>query len=667
VKASPPSTSTEFQPVRESEDRRPRLLLDLDGFEPDQGSLARFAGYLHRKLTGTETESEKIYRAAETVERIHGCNSWSAALVCLGLQRAGALAGLAAALESAEQDFAIEPSGGAREALREMLQGAAGEAGLAISIVDARELAVTFLQELAETFPSGGSIAVELEEPSRDLRTLTLEVRADPQLGRLLRLIAFCGDCAPVDLLLDFLGASPVERDNLLDALDHSVEIAGVGAIFQDHEYRHPSFPRNLVYGFRDRAVQAALARGVPDAEREGSCRSLYLYFSELFTAASRGTEKLLQRLARGFPGGLEADLHDRILSWWVTRDEVGALKARLAADLRGGALPAETLWSAIERVVESWPAFRCFALLDVHAEALAGAPAGQRGAHHLLRAVLRRREMRLPEAYEEARLACGFYDQDTSRPRDAAQAHALAARTASELSRPEVARRHWERALQILEGSHGETSEVSSLRRNLADLAAAAGDFPTAMEHQARALRIEERLFGPDDSRIAQVLRILSGFAAKAGEMARARTHLERALEIDAGTLGDVHEQVSEDCRMLADLLWRSDDRPAARQVQERAIEIEARLRGENHPHIGSGLKLLAQWAWQMDEAGAARRYLERALGIEKALSGERGLETGRVHQALEVLCAKLGDEEAARHHGERAREIGVSPSPAP
>jgi tetratricopeptide (TPR) repeat protein len=640
--------------------------LDFDGFEPDQGSLARFAEHLLAKIAGPEVETEEAYRAAETVERIFGSNFWSAALVSLGIQLDGALSAVAAGLEAAERETGMEPPGGAPEALAGMLRAAAGETGLVMSAVDAGELSVLFHGWLAETFPPDGNVAVDLEGSKGENRPLALEVRADPLLGRLLRLIALCGDCAPVDRILDFLGVSPTERDNLLDALDRSVEVEGRGALLQDYEYRHPSFPGNLVYGFRDPALQVALAAGVPALEREESARSLYFFLLESLADHSRGAEKLLQRLSRSFPGGLEADLHGYLLSWWVNREEVGALKAHIAGELRRGALPVETLWSVIERVSERWPVFRCFALLDVYAGELAEASPRQRGAYHLLRAVLRRREVRLAEAYEEARLASSFYDQDTAKPREPAQAHGVAARTAAELHYPDVAKLHWERALEILEGGHGETAEVSSVRRNLADLAASAGDFVAAVKHQEKALRIEERLFGGDDPRVAYTLRILGGFAAKAGDSA-AKSYLERALEIDTRSLGELHERVGEDCRMLADLLWGSGDRATARRLQERALGIEVELRGEIHPQVGSALKLLAQWSWEMGDVAAARDHLERALAIERSLSGERGVETGRLHQALEAICTQLGDAEGALSHGERVREIGVGSAPAP
>jgi tetratricopeptide (TPR) repeat protein len=654
------------QAVGDVKDRRPRLRLDFDGFEPDQGSLARFAEHLLAKIAGPETETEEAYRAAETVERIFGCNFWSAALVSLGIQLDGALSAVTAGLEAAEREAGMEPPGGAPETLTGMLRAAVGETGLVMSAVDAGELSVLLRGWLVETFPPDGNVAVDLEGSSGENRPLALEIRADPLLGRLLRLIALCGDCAPVDRILDFLGVSPTERDNLLDALDRSVEVEGRGALLRDYEYRHPSFPGNLVYGFRDPALQVALAVDLPAVEREESARSFYYFLLEALEDHSRGAEKLLQRLSRNFPGGLEADLHGRVLSWWVNRDEVGALKAHIAGELRSGALPVETLWSVIERVSERWPVFRCFALLDVYAGELAEASPRQRGAYHLLRAVLRRREVRLAEAYEEARLASSFYDQDTAKPREPAQAHAVAARTATELRYPDVAKLHWERALEILERGHGETAEVSSVRRNLADLAASAGDFAAAVKHQEKALRIEERLFGGDDPRVAYTLRILGGFAAQAGDSA-ARSHLERALKIDTRSLGDLHERVGEDCRMLADLLWGSGDRVAARQLQERALGIEAELRGEVHPQVGSALKLLAQWSWEMGDAAAARGHLERALAIERSLSGERAVETGRLHQALEAICTQLGDAEGARSHGERVREIGVGSVPAP
>src|SRR6202012_2831483 len=129
------------------------------------------------------------------------------------------------------------------------LRAAGGESGLVVSVADIGELSVTFRHWLTETFPSDGVVAVELGDAGGAGHPLTLEVRADPLLGRLLRLVALCGDYAPVDLILDFLGVSLAERDPLLDALDRSVEVEEKGALLQDYEYLHPSFPRNLVYG----------------------------------------------------------------------------------------------------------------------------------------------------------------------------------------------------------------------------------------------------------------------------------------------------------------------------------------------------------------------------------------------------------------------------------
>ena len=221
-------------------------------------------------------------------------------------------------------------------------------------------------------------------------------------------------------------------------------------------------------------------------------------------------------------------------------------------------------------------------------------------------------------------------------------------------------ARRLGERALRIGERVHGpESTDGAALLNNLSRIATDQHDLVAARRLGERALRTRETVHGADDRRVASSLLNLADVQFRQHDLKAARHSTERALWIEESVSGPEHPSVAVGLNNLAHILLVEGDPAAARPLAERALRIDETNHGPDHPTVALRLNFLAQLLLTLREPASARELVERALRISESVYG-------RVHPVVAVeldtlahVLLALGDPAAARPFAERALRI--------
>jgi tetratricopeptide (TPR) repeat protein len=179
----------------------------------------------------------------------------------------------------------------------------------------------------------------------------------------------------------------------------------------------------------------------------------------------------------------------------------------------------------------------------------------------------------------------------------------------------------------------------------------------PETAEAAERAVRITEKLFGPNDRRVADAISLLSSACSVRGDFAQGIAASEREVAIRERYPPDSDLAVALD--QLAALLYQTGDLKRARPLLPRALAILRRLPGDHRATMAQILNDLGIVLWGMGDSRAAKPQLQRALAIREAtLTPDDSMLAASLNN-LAMVEAKLGELQQARHHYERAMVI--------
>jgi tetratricopeptide (TPR) repeat protein len=196
---------------------------------------------------------------------------------------------------------------------------------------------------------------------------------------------------------------------------------------------------------------------------------------------------------------------------------------------------------------------------------------------------------------------------------------------------------------------------DVNNLGRILRDL----GDFKEARKCQERALKIDEKIFGPDHPNVARDVNNLGRILRDLGDFKEARKCQERALKIDEKIFGPDHPNVARDINNLGRTLHKLGDFKEARKCQERALKIDEKVFGPDHPNVAAIVDNLGVILRDLGDLQEARKCLERALKIGEMVFGSDHPNVATIVNNLGRTMQKLGDIHEARRCYERALKI--------
>ncbi len=175
-------------------------------------------------------------------------------------------------------------------------------------------------------------------------------------------------------------------------------------------------------------------------------------------------------------------------------------------------------------------------------------------------------------------------------------------------------------------------------------------GEPERALQLSRHALAQFERLFGPDDDRVASALTNIGGSLEKMGRHAEARVALERALAIRLKLFGDYSAKTATTLGNLGLVLEHLGEHKAGIQKLQQALEIYERVFGPADI-TGAGTRLNLTYALfsakRMDEA---LQVGEQGLRIARALDPPRPVLVEHILQALAEINLEHGQPEAAR-----------------
>lgn len=201
-------------------------------------------------------------------------------------------------------------------------------------------------------------------------------------------------------------------------------------------------------------------------------------------------------------------------------------------------------------------------------------------------------------------------------------------------------ARRAYERALKIVEKVHGpDHPNVGVVVNNLAGVLQAQGDLAGAKAACERALRISEKVFGPDYPSVATDVNNLGIVLHGLGDLARAKAACERALGIDEKAFGPDHPAVARDVNNLGMVLMDLGELARAKALFERAFGIDEKAYGLEHPVAATDVNNLGTVLIHMGDPKGAKESFEWALRVFRKFLGDEHPKTKGARRNLDLL----------------------------
>jgi tetratricopeptide (TPR) repeat protein len=230
-----------------------------------------------------------------------------------------------------------------------------------------------------------------------------------------------------------------------------------------------------------------------------------------------------------------------------------------------------------------------------------------------------------------------------------------------------------WARDADPLTRAAGNAERRAAYLDAVASLALLQQRPELARSHFQAALELREAEFGPDDFSVAVSLNNLGVVAEQLGELEQARSYHERTLALREQTLGSQHELVATSHYNLANVASEEHDYAEASRHLEQALAIRERVLGPEHHEVATTLSNLANAEREQGRFDDARRHYERAMAVrERALGPEHprmvylwaGLaqvlfEQGRVAEAIPLFDRALVAGEAHSLSPEMLAEV--------
>jgi tetratricopeptide (TPR) repeat protein len=215
-------------------------------------------------------------------------------------------------------------------------------------------------------------------------------------------------------------------------------------------------------------------------------------------------------------------------------------------------------------------------------------------------------------------------------------------------------------KALRIREKVCGpEHLDTAKSLKSLVLLRRDQGNLPEARLLCERALAIREKMLGPKHPDTAWSVAGLALLLQDQGDLAQAQRLHERALAIREEVLGPDHPDTAWSLNMLGRLLKEQGDQAGARPRLERALAIYKKVRGHEHPDTAMSLNELAMLFHAEGNVSEARSLVERVLAIRKKVLGPEHPDTATSMHQLAYFLKDEGDTKRALPLSERAVAI--------
>ena len=269
------------------------------------------------------------------------------------------------------------------------------------------------------------------------------------------------------------------------------------------------------------------------------------------------------------------------------------------------------------------------------------------------------------------------------------------------ELGRYDEARPLYVRALALSRALNPQHPFVAASLNNFGIFLREIGDYEEAARMGEQAVALRERLFGPEDARVALAIHNLAATRTYQGRLLEARELYQRTIAIREKTIGAAHPLMATTMSNLAIVAHRLGDYDEALRLHERAVKLHIGALGptnravintldasvgthivvgqldaarreiqmemaavvasgiENTPDGVLPLVGMGQLALREGRASEGRGHLEQALGVQQTQLQPRHPDLVSTLVPLVDACLATGDRPAAARAATLAAEI--------
>src|SRR5262249_10340536 len=168
------------------------------------------------------------------------------------------------------------------------------------------------------------------------------------------------------------------------------------------------------------------------------------------------------------------------------------------------------------------------------------------------------------------------------------------------------------------------------------------------------------------DHRNVAIGLHNLALMLKVTNRLSEAKPLMRRALKIDEKSFGPDHPNVARDLNNLAQLLQATNRLGEAEPLMRRALAIDEKSYGPEHPNVAIRLNNLAQLLQATSRLGEAEPLMRRPLIIFLKFTRSTGhphphLKAALGHYRGILEAMSLGEEEIACRVAEVGKEAGL------
>ena len=221
-------------------------------------------------------------------------------------------------------------------------------------------------------------------------------------------------------------------------------------------------------------------------------------------------------------------------------------------------------------------------------------------------------------------------------------------------------------RSLHILEDSPAPQTDISAVLGNLAMVYVLEQQWILAKQTQERALEIDRRVLGDDDSRVAYRLNNLAIIAQNMGDLKRAETLYLDALKRQQHIYGERHPETASAKGNYGLLLQREGRLSEAEPLLRSALETRLSLNGPDHFMVGYYRVSLAILLHDKGDLAGSESEFRQALAIyDKSLPVNHQYRASLLMHFARLLVDRNKSVEALTK-SEESIKIWTATSPA-
>jgi serine/threonine-protein kinase len=179
-----------------------------------------------------------------------------------------------------------------------------------------------------------------------------------------------------------------------------------------------------------------------------------------------------------------------------------------------------------------------------------------------------------------------------------------------------------------------------------LGKLLSVEGQFAEAEKDLREALKLQERLYGTSDSRVAATLKVLAVELSDGGNLNDAIPLMRSAVAMQRQLHGyEPYPDLAEVLNDMGVLLYRNGDLDEAERFYRESLAMNRKLFGGVHPEIATSLENVAMSLQDKGDLTAAEDMYRQSLAMRRELMGENHPDVARTLLNLASLQYDRGN----------------------